>query len=436
MFPSITPVQQTERISVIDTIRGIAVLGILLMNIPYFANYYAVAENPFILQEKGKDYYTWLVVSFAFEGTMRGLFSLLFGAGAVLLLDRLEKNPGLKVTPADIYYRRLIWLLIFGLFNAFILLWPGDILYTYAICGLFLYPFRKMRPRALIIIGLMLMLVTTYKGSAEWYEKHEVRVKGEQALLLKQKGTVLKEEQQEALKAWANAQDSVAIPKMMKEKGEEEKAIKGGYLSYLAMVADVNQEIQSVEFYQFLFWDALAFFFIGMALFKLDVITGKRSLSFYWMLMVISLAIGYALSYQTMKGFIDVRMNEYYFWERIGLRSYQFRRLAQALGYMSLIILLFRYNVLSFLWKWLGKVGQMAFSNYLMQQIICGMIFYGFGFNKYGEMARHEVYYVLLAIWVSQIIFSNIWLHYFRFGPFEWLWRSLTYWEKQPIRRL
>jgi uncharacterized protein len=117
-----------------------ALLGILLMNIPFFANSYHLYYNLEILKEySGPDYWCWWGVNGLFEGTMRGIFSMLFGAGSFLLLDRLEKKniPGLS--PADIFYRRLIWLLVFGLINAFVLLWPGDILYTYAITGLFLF---------------------------------------------------------------------------------------------------------------------------------------------------------------------------------------------------------------------------------------------------------------------------------------------------------
>ena len=78
-------------------------------------------------------------------------------------------------------------------------------------------------------------------------------------------------------------------------------------------------------------------------------------------------------------------------------------------------------------------VGQMAFTNYLMQSIICGFIFYGIGFGMYAQLQRYEVYYVVGVVWLLQIVYSHIWMHYFRFGPFEWLWRSLTYWKRQPM---
>jgi uncharacterized protein len=78
----------------------------------------------------------------------------------------------------------------------------------------------------------------------------------------------------------------------------------------------------------------------------------------------------------------------------------------------------------------------MAFTNYLMQSFMCGLFFYGIGFGMYGRLQRYEVYYVAVAVWVIEIIWSHIWLKYYRFGPLEWLWRSLTYWKKQPIKKM
>jgi uncharacterized protein len=111
-----------------------------------------------------------------------------------------------------------------------------------------------------------------------------------------------------------------------------------------------------------------------------------------------------------------------------------FRRLFLCIGHASLILLVFRSRLVPWLMKALASTGQMAFTNYLMQSIICSLFFYGYGLGYYNKLAFHQLYYVVAAIWILQMIFSSIWLSYFRFGPFEWVWRSLTYWEKQPMR--
>jgi len=108
---------------------------------------------------------------------------------------------------------------------------------------------------------------------------------------------------------------------------------------------------------------------------------------------------------------------------------------ARALGIFGLIMLLFKSGGVKWFFSLMQPVGQMAFTNYLMQSLICGLIFYGIGFSLYGKLERYEIYLVLLAVWLFQIIYSNIWMRYFRFGPMEWLWRSLTYWQRQSFRR-
>jgi uncharacterized protein len=117
------------------------------------------------------------------------------------------------------------------------------------------------------------------------------------------------------------------------------------------------------------------------------------------------------------------------------VNPYQVRRLFLAFGHLSLIMLLYRSGIIPWMFRAMARVGQMAFSNYLMQSIICTLIFYGYGLRWYGELQRYQLYIVMAGIWLFQIAFSNLWLQYYRFGPFEWCWRSLTYWKRQPMRR-
>ena len=114
---------------------------------------------------------------------------------------------------------------------------------------------------------------------------------------------------------------------------------------------------------------------------------------------------------------------------------YTLSRLGRSIGLLGVILLLYRSGWVKWLFALMRPVGQMAFTNYLTQSLICGLFFYGVGFGMYGKLQRVEVYYFMLAVWVLQVIWSHLWLRYFNFGPFEWLWRSLTYWKKQPMRK-
>ncbi|MCY7349071.1 MAG: DUF418 domain-containing protein [Cytophagaceae bacterium] len=434
--PYSVPLGQTERIFIIDAIRGVALLGILMMNIPFFGMPHQVGENLLIRNEfSGPNLWTWWAVNGFFEGTMRGLFSLLFGAGTLLLLDRLQKNNA-GLLPADVYYRRLLWLLLFGIVNAFVLLWPGDILYSYALCGLALFPFRKMPAKGLLIISFVMLLIGTYKDNSGLYEQKQTKRKGEAAQLLAKKKMKLSEDQQGDLKAWQGLQERVKPENQRKEADKLAKKMQGNYPQVYKALEPINIKFESVAMHQSFVWDVLMLLFLGMALYRLGFLTNQRPAWQYALLVVVGYGVALPLNYWKMNFAVETkfdfirRLNEWPF------EFYEIRRLFHTLGHLGLLMLAYRSGLFNGLFRVMARVGQMAFSNYLMQSIICTLIFYGYGFGLYNKLQRYELYYVVGAVWLFQIIFSNLWLHYFRFGPFEWLWRSLTYWKKQPLRRV
>jgi uncharacterized protein len=430
------PVAKTERISIIDSLRGVALLGILLMNIPYFGLPYLIADSLDILDEySGPNYYTWWVINGVFEGTMRALFSMLFGAGSLLLLNRLEKKH-MGTYPADIYYRRLIWLLVFGLINAFIFLWAGDILYTYAICGLFIFPFRNLKPKHLLILGLAVMLTATLKMTLNMHEKRDARVKGDEAIALAKQNKPLTEEQKEIKEKREAALKKSSPENEEKEVQKEIREVTKGYFSIMKYYKDINVKIQSSEFYNFYFWDAIAFFFIGMALFKWGVLTGQKPVSFYVWMAIICYIPGFTLNILMLRARVVTRFDDSMLADQLFINFYQEKRLLLALGHLGLLMTLYKLKIMDWFFRLMAAVGQMAFTNYLMQSIICTFIFFGYGLSWFGTLQRYQLYYVVAGVWIFQIIFSNIWLRYYRFGPFEWLWRSLTYWKRQPMRRI
>jgi uncharacterized protein len=429
------PVGESNRITIIDTIRGVALLGILLMNIPFFANPHQFDFDLRLRNEfSGINYYTWWAVNGFFEGTMRGLFTILFGAGCILLLSRLEKK-GPTVSAADIYYRRLLWLLMFGLINAYVFLWPGDILYSYAICGLFLFPFRNMKAKYLLIIAISLFTITTAKDTWKAYSQKQIRIEGEKALVVEKQGQKLTPAQEEAKGAWMGFQERTKVENIRKAADGEVAKIQQNYFGVWAHLKNIVMWLETTKFYSSFFLDIMLLLFLGMGLFKLGVLTGQQSKSFYWILFFAGYGIGLTLSYLRMNAFLVSNFDPTRYIDAVRIDVYQAKRMALTLGHLSFFMLLYKYNVAKNLLRWLSKVGQMAFTNYLMQSIFCTLIFYGYGFGLFGKLQRYEQYYVVGAVWLFQIIFSNVWLKYYQFGPFEWAWRSLTYWKKQPMRR-
>ncbi len=172
---AVAPVTTAERISSVDVMRGVALLGILLMNITGFAFPHWAYDDPTVAGgATGLNLKYWFINHILFEGKMRALFSMLFGAGIILLTGRAESR-GNADSIADIYYRRLLWLLLFGVLDAYVLLWPGDILYPYALCGMLLFPFRKLSGKTLIIAGLLCLVVLVGKGYLRFHEMQTVR---------------------------------------------------------------------------------------------------------------------------------------------------------------------------------------------------------------------------------------------------------------------
>ena len=430
-----SPIEKKERILLLDSLRGIALLGILLMNIMGQSQPFQYYDSMNLSQPiTGANFYSWLVECFLFEGTMRGLFSLLFGAGTILLLNRLVKEKN-GLEPADIYYRRMLWLMVFGLVNALIFLWPGDILYPYAICGLLLFPFRNLSPGKLILIACFFLAIGTYRENSDFFRDKKIIQTGQAIAAIDTTKVKLTDQQKADLGRFTGFKENNSKEATAKAAAEQIKRIRGkGYTALVKQFRDINMWLQSSYFYKHYWFDILLFFFLGMALFKSGYLLGNKPNGLYAAMAIVGIGVGLLMNYFYLRTQYRLRFDNYLFTQQWKFNYYNIRRVFQTVGYVSLLILMYKSTPIK---KWFFSifvpVGQMAFTNYLMQSIITSTIFYGFGL--YGKLQRYEAYYVVGGIWLFQIIFSHIWMRYFRFGPFEWLWRSLTYLHKPPFRR-
>lgn len=428
------PVQKSDRIKTIDMIRGLALLGILLMNIPFFSGDGIVMYDVMMGNHNTKDFMTLAIVNSFFDSTMRGLFSMLFGAGMLLfLMNKKESAEGPSV--AELYYRRLLWLVLFGVINAYILLWPGDILYTYGLLGMLLFPFRNSSPRLLVIMALVFSLFYFGKSAYNYSEGRAKRLEYVAAVKAEKAGIKLTPEQEAAKNEWLQM-ESRSQPDRVKSN-DNIADTRGNYATVFAAYLPINSNFETWWLHAWASFDCLFMMFMGMALFKLGFFTNKLSTSTYALLLLAGYGIGIPVGWAQFQGqvFGTQNMGLWFDSYRIPPDALQdIRRLLLSIGHASLLILIYRSKLLPWLTKGLANVGQMAFSNYLMQSIFCSLIFYGYGLGYFNTLRFHQVYYVVFGIWIFQLIFSSIWLQYFRFGPFEWVWRSLTYWKKQPMQ--
>jgi len=430
-FRSPRPVVKADRIQTVDLIRGLALLGILMMNIPGFGfvGFFDLFKNTHNL-----DFYTFAAVGVGFEGTMRGLFSMLFGAGMVLFTSNKQELAD-GPTVAEFYYRRLIWLVLFGAFNAYILMWRGDILYYYGLCGMLLYPFRKTKPGWLVVLALTCIGITMFKNQLYWNEMREKRAAYLQAAQVEKAHKKLTPKQQEAKTAWQNTEKNYKPDP--ERDAKRVKKMRSDYGTVFSYLLPQNSSNEAYGIYHGC-WDMLSMMFLGMALLAWGFFSNRLSTSTYVTTLLVGYGLGLPLSWLFFNklyvtGIQDIgRMVDTY---RVNIdQVYDFRRALLAIGHASLLLLVYRSGLVPWLMHALTSVGQMAFTNYLMQSIICTLFFNGYGLGYFGKLSYYQLYYVVAAVWVFQLIISPIWLRYFRFGPFEWLWRSLTYWSWQPMR--
>lgn len=429
-----SPLVQSERIIILDSLRGIAILGILLMNIPGFGLPYIQTFDLSIRNElSGWNFRAWVFIDGVMEGSMRGLFSMLFGAGMILFISRVERKQEGLIT-AEIYFRRQIWLLVFGLINAYIFLWFWDILFMYAVCGMLLFAFRRLPAKKLLIASVVCLALTTARENRDLYkDKADIR-QGEQIAKLDTTRVKLNEDQKEKLGNMTGMKERATPESKQKRYEKQLRKGKGSLEEVYEQNSAIGAKGHTVALYYFLIWDILTFMFLGMAFYKSGILTGQHSMKTYVGLMFGGLVIGLLLSYFRMNEILDYKFNRFLMARNGSFEYYELSRFFRSIGIFGFIMVLYKSGFFTWFFKLMRPVGQMAFSNYLMQSIICGLYFFGVGFGHYGSLQRYELYYVVLVVWAFQIVFSHVWLRFFRFGPFEWLWRSLTYWKWQRMR--
>lgn len=430
---SAAPVSQSERLVILDSLRGIAILGILLMNIPGFGFAEIIATDPTILNETGINYKTWYFIEWTLEGTQRALFSMLFGAGMILFISRQEKKVA-GVMPAEYFFRRQLWLLVFGLFNGFVLLWFWDILFHYAIAGMILFAFRRMAPKGLLIGAGICLLLSTAFDNVSLYDRKLTIAKGERVARIDTMKTKLTDQQTADLAAMNGFKESSTREAKLKKVEKENKAVLGSYGVLFDHQTDKTVRVE-MKYGYYGIWDILLFMLVGIAFYKNGWLLGKAPTWIYWMMFIVGAGAGLLISWSRLQSIIDSGFNYFDYTKNISITYYEASRAFRSIGFFGLVMLLYKSGWFKWLFEILRPVGQMAFTNYLLQSLIGAIYFYGIGFGNFSKLERHELYYYAGAVWIFQIILSHIWLRQFRFGPFEWLWRTLTYWKLQPFRK-
>jgi uncharacterized protein len=428
----LAPVTGTARIDVLDMLRGFAILGIFFMNIPFMAAPLAkIFVDVASLGWTPADQASWWTVQILLEGTQRGLLQLLFGAGMMVLAAKAMTPDG-PVAVADLYLRRNLWLLGFGLIDIFVLLWAGDILHVYAAAALLLFPFRKLGPKLLLGLGLGFALFVLVTGGIRYAERAEM-VQRSQVVLAKQAaGTALTAADKKTLDAWKKAVERrrTGGEEMKQLAAAEKKGHSGGLVAYAVMNIQAYLGFIYPGVLQTIM-EAFCVMLIGIALWKWGVIQGQRSARFYLLLMLACYIPGFALRAVAAHEHLVMVPMARTFWF-----TQEFARIAVSIGHVALINLAVKSAAGRTVFAPFKAAGRTAFSLYFMQQIIgLWILFAPWGPGLWGRVSWGGMTAIALGVIAFQLVVANLWVRYFANGPLEWAWRSLSYVQWQPFRR-
>jgi uncharacterized protein len=378
------------------------------------------------------DQSVWLFLETSWEGTQRGMLEMLFGAGLMVTAAKAMEHDG-PAGVADLYIRRNLWLLLFGQIDIFALLWLCDILLIYALSALALFPFRKLSVRWLLILGLTFATLTSAIGGIEYLSRIELQKTHTIAVEKQQHGQKLNKEEAEAIKTWdekiarATGQDPV-VQKLAKEEVQARAGSFGDYAEFLTstylLIVGKGSLIGGVI-------EAFSVMLIGIALWKLGFIQGLRSTRDYVVVLVLAYAFGLTARYV---GGLE-RMAFQPIPKTLWLTP-EYARIAVSLGHVALLNLLMRFAPGRAVMKPFIAAGQMAFSLYFLEQVIGIYVMYSpIGLHLPGAQGWAYTSALAGVIVVGLLVFANLWMRLFASGPLEWVWRSLSYWHRQPFRR-
>ncbi len=404
------------RIATLDIVRGVGVLGILAMNIVAFAMPVAAYTNPLAYgTESAVDLASYAFNFVLVDGRMRGLFSFLFGASMLLVIERAQARDE---NVASVHFRRMIVLVLFGAIH-FYLIWFGDILFGYALAGMAAFIFRDLGPARLIGWGTAFVLVHFVLMASIAFSAAEL------SEAIARPGASA-----EALLQWRSATGWVRIP--TPAELSQQMALYLGPWSGIARNQLANHLLDPLVYGILFGFETLGYMLFGMAALKTGFLTGTVGRGTYRQVA----RIGFLLTipiYLFLAWLIFENSFSPVILLACSMAATVLVRPPMIVALAALVILLARDG--GPLTSRVAAAGRTAFTNYLGTSVLMTGIFYGWGLGLYGKLSRAELWLPVFCGWLVMLAWSKPWLDHFHYGPLEWLWRSLSRGRLQPMRR-
>lgn len=410
----------TSRIQTLDMLRGIAILGLPLMNMVAFAMPTAAYFNPNVFDGSSSlNHFIYSLFNIFANQKFLGLFSLLFGAGIILLAER-RKALGKGTVLA--HYTRMFWLFIFGALH-FWFLWAGDILTLYAVIACLVFPMYKSSTKFLFIITFISLSLSVFLSSNSYVTSVALGPAGKAEILQEFAPT------EEHLRKLKEQKLSSSYNTNMLEY---RSLFLQGFEEDIAVDTEENSANDQLALSNIL--KVFGLMTLGMLLYRTGFLTGKRSHTEYQLMAQFGLIIGMSF---TLAGLFWNYSNN---WEaqaffKYGIMLSSIGSIAMTIAYVALIVLAKKKDFFGKFASLIENVGRMALTNYLMQSFICIFIFYGFALGLYGSLTRLGLIPIIIVMCALQIYFSKYWLSLFVQGPFEWLLRTLSNFRIQTLRK-
>lgn len=425
---------RARRVAVIDILRGIAIIGILFMNINDMGqSLYASSDDIRHLGWGPWDQVAWWLREVLANGTARCLLEMLFGVGMVILTDRFATEAS-EWSVLRRYYVRNIVLFLFGVIHMYILLWPGDILHSYGLAALVVVFARSWRPRWLLALGLSLAFFQFFGGGYFGYYQSVAR-KAEIAAIEQriQAGQTISPADRKLLKKAAEYKTERAKDKAKSaaQIAAEDKGRSGNTWNWVKTQINVSRDRFPAFMEIFVMWEAAGTMMIGAALFKLGIMQGGRSRHFYWTMTLV--AYGIAIPLRTIGAWEQTRFGE---GPSIIWFTSEIARLLMTLGHIGLVHLIIASVVGHKLLRPFEAAGKTALSVYIAQTLIAlWVLFPPFGFHLFGQLTWAPLMLTAVAINLVLLVLANLYLRYLDIGPVEWAWRSLIEQRALPWRK-